>query len=326
MLTGINEAVALVPKITPAGYARKQGASYSGSRFLTLQLSDLHYGTDLTAEDHLRPYSNVEECRATAAVVSNALDYKPDHRNETTLHIWFGGDDFAGLLGHDDKSLPALQVQLARAAHIEAQTIALLAARFRNVLVTRDWGNHGRDTLRHKGRADNFKWLNWEFMLWKLVRAMCRDLKNVRWQTSRRGYGYTKLFGWQLFRTHGDTILGGKPGSQGFARQLAGINSSPYYKGLNHIVLLGHWHSGETFQVEHTRVFVNGALIPPDGYSQSNGYLSGAGQWLFETTEKFPVGDMRFVQLAPSDYTDSKWDGLITPWTEELEFYEEDVA
>jgi hypothetical protein len=72
--------------------------------------------------------------------------------------------------------------------------------------------------------------------------------------------------------------------------------------------------------VEHTRVFINGALIPPDGYSQSNGYLSGAGQWIFETTETYPVGDMRFVQIAPNDYNNTALDGIIAPWNQALEF------
>jgi hypothetical protein len=326
VLDAIQNAMTLAPEVKPAGYARKKGAQYAGDRVVTLMLSDTHYGTDLTATDHLRPYSNVEECRATAKVIANLLDYKTDHRDKTTVHLWIGGDLFAGLLGHDDRSLPELQVQMLRAASVLVQGVSLVAAEFPKLIVTVDWGNHGRDTLRHKSRADNYKWLNWELITMFLVRTQCQKLRNVSWHLHRRAYGFTKLFGWQFFTTHGDTILSKKPGSQGFARQLASINSSPYYQGRNHVALLGHWHSGETFQVDHTRVFVNGALIPPDGFSESHGFLAGAGQWIFETTEKHAVGDTRFVEVTPKDYLDTGFDGLIEPWSEELVFSEASPA
>lgn len=324
LLKEIRNAMTYAPAIKPAGYARKKETLGRQTRVLNVMWSDQHYGTDLTAADHLRPYSNMEECRATSKILDNVVHYKPNYRDDTRLHMAFLGDDFAGMLGHDDKSLPELQLQMMRAAHIEAQVIAIAAAEFRHVTITRNWGNHGRDTLRHKGRADNYKWINWEFITWELVRAYCRGLENVKWETARRGYSYYRPLGWQFFLTHFDTVLSGKPGSTAFSAQLAAINSSPLYEGINHVVMGGHWHSGETLQVNHTRVLVNGALIPPDGFSQSNGYLSGAGQWLFETTENFAVGDMRFVQLSPSDYTDEKAARLIAPWTQELAFFEVD--
>ena len=326
LLSEYKKLATLFPAIKPTGYARKRSDPKEHQRILNAMWSDQHYGTDLTSEDHLVAYSNREECRATAKVVSNILDYKKDKRAHTQLHLVFIGDDFAGQLGHDDRSSPELQIQSARAAHIEAQVIALCAAEFPSVVVSRSWGNHGRDTLRHKGRADNYKWINHEFTMWTKVRAVCRDLANVKWRTDRRGYGYSQLFGWQMLRTHGDTILGGKPGSTAFASQLANISSSPYYNGPVHITCLGHWHSGVQFTVNHTEVFVNPALIPPDGFSQSHSYLTAAGQFVFETTEKYPVGDTRKVRINPKDYCDSSLDGLIQPWSVNLEFETEEEA
>lgn len=320
VIAAIRKAMELAPKVKPSGYSKKKGRIYAGSRVVTLMLSDTHYGTDLSALDHLRAYSNVEECRATAKVVKNLLSYKKDHRANTTAQIWIGGDLFAGLLGHDDRSLPELQIQMLRAASILVQAVSHAAAEFPKVVVHVDWGNHGRDTLRHKSRADNYKWLNWELITVFLVRSQCLRLKNVEWHMHRRAYGFVSTLGWQFFTTHGDTILSKKPGSPGFARQLAGINSSPYYRGRNHVALLGHWHSGETFQVDHTRVFVNGALIPPDGFSESHGFLAGAGQWLFETTENHAVGDARFIEVSPGDYSNSELDGVILPWSVDLVF------
>ena len=321
LIRSYREMASIFPAIKPAGYSRKKAAGPESSRILTSMWSDQHYGTDLTAADHLVAYSNVEECRATARVLKNILDYKIDKRAATTLHLDFLGDDFAGMLGHDDSFSAELQVQMARAAHIESQVIAIASAEFPSVVVTRQFGNHGRDTLRHKGRADNFKWVNWEFATWLTVRALCRELQNVRWVTNRRPVGFTEMLGWRKLRTHGDTVLGGKPGTTTFSTQLNKISSSPYYGAQRiDIACLGHWHSGQQFTDGHTEVFVNPALIPPDGFSESHGFLTACGQFIFETTEKFAVGDVRKIRVGIEDYRDSQLDGLIEPWSLDMVF------
>lgn len=327
LIRSYREMAQMFPAIKPDGYSRKQKAGPESDRILTSMWSDLHYGTDLTAADHLVAYSNLEECRATAKVVTNILSYKLDKRDSTTLHLDFLGDLFAGLLGHDDSFSAELQVQMARTGHIVSQVIALCAAQYRNILVTMQPGNHGRDTLRHKGRADNHKWVNWEFATWLTVQALCRDLKNVRWITDRKPVGFTQMFGWRKLRTHGDTVLNAKPGSGAFSTQLAKISSSPYY-GNKHVdvACLGHWHTGQQFTENHTEVFVNPALIPPDGFAQSHGYLTACGQFLFETTAKYAVGDVRKVRVGIEDYKSTKLDGLISPWTMDMVFHEDEAA
>jgi hypothetical protein len=327
LIRSYREMASIFPAIKPQGYSRRQKAGPESARILTSMWSDQHYGTDLTAAEHLVAYSNREECRATAKILQNILDYKTDKRDSTTLHLDFGGDDFAGMLGHDDSFSAELQVQMARTSHIEAQIIAVAAANFPHVVVHRTWGNHGRDTLRHKGRADNFKWVNWEFATWLTVQALCRDQKNVRWVTDRKPVGFTNMFGWRKLRTHGDTVLGAKPGSPAFASQLNKISASPYYGGKHvDVACLGHWHSGQQFTEGHTEVFVNPALIPPDGFSQSHGFLTACGQFIFETTAKYAVGDSRKVRVGIEDYRNSALDGLITPWDIDMVFTEDDAA
>lgn len=325
LLLAFRQAAELFPRIPASGYALKR-AQPTQCRALTVMLSDLHYGSDLDRREHLLPYSNVEECRATAKVLQNVLEYKTDKRNETTLELDVNGDEFAGLLGHDDKAVAPLTFQMLRTAHLLAQFVRHAAAAYPKVRVTKTPGNHGRNLLRHYGRADNAKWDNFETIMFQLVRGLCQDLPNVEWKITPRAWVINQVFGWNKFITHGDTEGNFKPGSPAFEKWVSSINASPYYGGYIKdggridVIELGHWHSGQQFSVNHTEVFVNGSLIPPDGHSASGNYLTACSQFMFESTEKYAVGDTRKVRINPSDYTDSSLDGLLTPWTAGLVF------
>ena len=326
LLLAFRDAATMFPTIQPSGYASKKGKLIEGRRVLTAMLSDLHYGSDLDRREHLMPYSNVEECRATAKVLYNILEYKTDKRDETTLDLDMNGDEFAGLLGHDDKAVAPLTFQLLRAAHLLAQVVRHCSAAFPKVRVTKTPGNHGRNLLRHYGRADNAKWDNFETLMFQHVRGLCRDLPNVEWIITPRPWVINQVFQWNKFITHGDTEGNFKPGSPAFEKWVSSINASPYYGGYIKdggridIVELGHWHSGQHFTVGHTEAFVNGALIPPDGHSASGNYLTACSQFLFESTEKYAVGDTRKIRINLEDYTSTEFDGLLEPWSEELMF------
>lgn len=324
LLDNIREAAQHYPTVPVLGYAKRKSAPANVSRILTSMWSDQHYGSDLDRREHLRAYSNVEEARATAKVLKNILDYKLDKRDQTALDLDFLGDEFAGLLGHDDHAVAPLTFQVLRGSHLISQVVAQAAAAFPTVRVTKKPGNHGRNLLRHKGRADNAKWDNFETIMFELVRGMCRNLPNVTWRNSRRAWTINKVFGWSKFLTHGDTEGNFKPGSSSFEKWVSSINASPYYGGRIDVIEMGHWHSGQQFSVNHTEVFVNPALIPPDGHSASGNYLTACGQFIFESTERYPVGDIRKVRVNPEDYQDASLDGLISPWTEDMVFVEEE--
>lgn len=321
LLESLRDVAQLYPAIKPSGYAAKKGDKKT-DRVLTAMWSDQHYGSDLDRREHLLAYSNREETRATAKVLGNILGYKTDKRDQTMLDLDFLGDEFAGLLGHDDNAVAPLTFQVCRTSHLLSQIIGLCAAAFPKVRVTKKPGNHGRNLLRHQGRADNAKWDNFETMMFEIVRGTCRNLTNVTWRNSRRAWTINKAFGWNKFLTHGDTEGNFKPGSVSFEKWVSSINASPYYGGRIDIVELGHWHSGQQFSVNHTEVFVNPALIPPDGHSASGNYLTACGQFMFESTERYAVGDIRKVRVNPSDYADSGLDGLLQPWSEDLVFNE----
>ena len=280
------EAAKVLPAIPAAGYAAKKASSKSPSRFLNVLLSDLHYGSDLKKRTHLLAYGAVEEARRTAAVVRNAVEYKTDKRDKTSLVLRINGDLIEGMLGHDDRAAAPLTMQMCRAEWILSQVVSTLAANFPSVTVLVEWGNHGRNTLRHAGRADNDKYESFELIIMNTVRARCRALKNVKWHIPYRAWIVDQQFNWKILQTHGDTILNKSPQNSGFDSNVAKLNSSRRYPGPFDIVVLGHWHVPISRLTENAHVFVNGALIPPNGYAESAGYLNECAQFFVHKVTK----------------------------------------
>lgn len=321
LLEAFREAAELFPPIKPTKYASESKA-YEPNRVLTAHLSDLHFGTDLLPEEHLLAYSNVEEARRLAYVIKNVIDYKTDKRDATALQLLFNGDLLAGLLGHDDRAVAELTVQMLRAVHIIVQAIAACCQHFKRVTVRVQYGNHGRNLLRHMQRQDNRKYENFELLIMMMATGPLRDFKNLRWDIPKRPVSFWKVFEHQFGMTHGDTVAGKKPGTQTLASALAEIRASSFYglKGQLDVFFMGHWHKGIMEVAGDTTVVCNPALLPPDGHSESNGYLNACGQWLIESTPHFAVGDARLVRVGVEQDKNSKLDAIISPWTESLVF------
>lgn len=321
LLEAFRDAADLFPKIVPKHYAL-QSKKYEPKRVLSVLLSDLHFGTDLLANEHLVAYSNQEEARRLAHILKNVLDYKTDKRDETALQILLNGDLFAGLLGHDDRAVAELTVQMMRAAHLLTQFVAQCCAHFKRVTVRVQYGNHGRNLLRHKMRQDNRKHENFELLTAVMMAGPLSSFKNLRWDIPRRPVTFWKCFEHQFGMTHGDTVFGKKPGTDSLAAAVAKATSSRFYglKGNLDVLFLGHWHKGLMELVGDTTILVNPPLLPPDGHSESSGYLNACGQWLVESTPAHSVGDARLVRVGVEQDKDSRLDALIGAWSENLIF------
>lgn len=324
LLEAFRDAAAGYPRIQFKPY-KPRSKSYEPNRVLSVEISDTHFGTDLSLDQHLQAFSNVEEARRLAHVLKNVLDYKTDKRDATALDILINGDLFAGMLGHDDRATAELTVQMMRASHLIVQFIAHCCAHFGRVTVRVQWGNHGRNLLRHQGRADNSKWENFELLVVMMVHGQLKSVENLFWDIPKRPISFWRVFGHQFGMTHGDTVLGKKPGTASLESALALVKASRFYKlkGELDVLFLGHWHQGQMQVMGDTTVFCNPALIPPDGHSESSGYLNACGQWLVESTPAYPVGDCRLVRVGPEVDADSRYDSLISPWTQELVFVTE---
>lgn len=312
-LEKLRDIAKTFPKWEPKGYAKRRSV-VNADRVLNSLWSDMHYGADLLRVEMPEAFTAIEEARRTAKVVQNMVEYKTDKRNSTRLHLLYNGDGLEGMLGHDDRASAELVEQFARFQWLFKQVIFRAAEAFPIVDVYWLPGNHGRNKQRHPDRATSGKYDNFEMMVGIALRERTEG-GNVRWHMGRKPYGVIETFGkHRLFMTHGDTLLSKNPDVSTFAGELAKINASRYYQGTFDTFALGHWHRPASRLLDSGHVFVNGSLVPPNGHAEANGFLSQCGQWLWETTEKYPVGDQRLVRVGPEDDADAALDSIVAPY------------
>lgn len=309
-------------KVEPTGYARKPSRGKI-RRSVCLLLSDLHLGSDLHPLDEPIAFRATEEARRLEYVMRQALDYKPQYRSHSELVLLLNGDLIEGQLLHDLRGGAALTEQKAIFWRYFRQMIGFFAQQYPRVRVVCQPGNHGRDKVRHPGRATSRKWDGHEFELYYALREMCSSLANVTWQIDFRAVSVVDLHGAKLGMTHGDTeVKLGDPDTKSTdnARILDRINSTRIYGVEFAAWAFGHYHKGR-YQPRSPRVLWNGALVPPNGHARGAGYIGEpCGQWLWEAVEGYPVGDVRFIEVGQAQDRDERLGKLITPYrfTEEV--------
>jgi predicted phosphodiesterase len=307
-------------RIKPIASSNKSRAKTK--RVLNAVLSDIHIGADVKLkETGVLNYGPVEEARRLAAVVKQIVEYKPQYRDETELELLLLGDIIQNSL-HDPRDGAPLAEQVCRAIHLLGQAIAHLAANFKRIRVRCNTGNHGRNKGRHLDRATNQKWDSIETILYYALKSACSPLKNVEFDIPLTPYGIYENFGNKILYTHGDTVL--NPGYPGRAinvkkleEQINKINASLPDKDEIKVVIVGHVHTGSVTYLSNGAVMItNGALIPVDEYAVSLGMLeSAAGQFIFESVEGFPVGDVRYICVNGDNDQDVALDKIIRPWS-----------
>ncbi len=305
-------------KIMPTGYARfPLSKSPNIKRTACVLLSDLHFGSELDSLDEPVTYLATQEARRLEFVLRQFLDYKPQYRSNTEALVIINGDIIEGLLMHDLRSGSPLTEQKAIFWAYMSTFIALVAQQYPTVRVVCQPGNHGRDKVRHPGRATARKWDGHEWECYYALRAMCSSLLNVTWQLDFRAVSIVDLYGSKLGVTHADTeVKLGDPDTKSTdnARILDRINSTRLYGVEFDAWVFGHYHKGR-YQPRNPRVLWNGALVPPNGYARSAGYIGEpCGQWIWEATEGFPIGDTRFVEVGESQDNDERLGTLIKPF------------
>lgn len=306
----------LSAKIEPTGYALKP-AGGNRKRTVCLLLSDLHLGAELSSLDEPMPFRAVEEARRLEYVVRQALDYKPQYREQSELLLLLNGDLIEGLLLHDLRDGAPLTEQKVIFWRYMSQALALFAQQFPRVRVVCQPGNHGRDKVRHPGRATSRKWDGHEWEMYYALRMMSSSLRNVEWQIDFRAASAIDLYGSWLGMTHGDTeVKLGDPDTKARenAAALDRINSTRTYGVEFAAWCVGHFHKPR-YQPRSPRVIYNGALVPPNGYARGAGYVGeSTGQFLWEAVEGYPVGDLRFVEVGRAQDQDERLGRLITPF------------
>jgi len=305
----------LSDKVVATGYARK--ASKPCKRSAVLLLSDLHLGAELSSLDEPMPFRAVEESRRLEYVVRQLLDYKPQYRKDTEAVVLINGDIIEGALGHDLRSGLPLTEQKVIFWRYFRSIIGVVAQQFPTVRVICQPGNHGRDVVRHPGRATSSKWDGHEWQMYYALQEMCSGLRNVTWTLDFRAVSIVDLHGAKLGLTHGDTEVKLAHPDAGAAKNAAvldRINSANVYGVQFAAWAFGHFHTPR-FHPRNPRAIYNGALVPPNGHARTSGYLGEpCGQWLWEAVEGFPVGDLRFLEVGRSQDEDSKLGAIIAPF------------
>ena len=303
-------------QVQPTGYAQRPH-DRTTKRTVVLLLSDLHIGSDLGSRENPVRYGAVEEARRLEYVVRQALDYKPQYRTDSELLLLLNGDLVEGYLLHDLRDgAPLTEQKVAFWRYFHA-AMGLFAQQYPRVRVVCQPGNHGRDRIRHPGRATSSKWDGHEWQMYWALREMCSALPNVSWDIPQRAVAVVDLYGSQLLLTHGDTEV--KLGDPDTAAERNGltldrINSTGIYGATFDAAAFGHFHKPR-YRPGRVRTIFNGALVPPNGWHRTMGFVGEpCGQWLWEAVEGFPVGDLRFIEVGPAQDKDERLGTLIVPF------------
>jgi hypothetical protein len=306
----------LSDKITPTGYAVRTPRK-AAKRTVCLLLSDLHLGSDLSALDEPLPFRAIEESRRLEYVLRQALDYKPQYRENSELCILINGDMIEGQLGHQLRDGAPLTEQKVIFWRYFRALIGVAAQQYPHVRIVCQPGNHGRDKVRHPGRATSRKWDGHESEMYFALQMMSSELRNVTWQLDMTGVSIVDLHGAKLGLTHGDTeVKLGNPDTKATAnaQALDRINSTRVFGVEFDAWAFGHFHCPR-YQPRNPRVIWNGALVPPNGYARAAGFVGEpCGQFLWEAVEGFPVGDVRFIEVGRAQDNDDALGTIIEPF------------
>lgn len=319
LMRRIEEVVAKMPKMKATPYKAKGKPKKQDKRTLSLVLSDLHFGSDLTMAEHKHNFGPIEEARALAYVVENVCSYKLEHRENTELVVNILGDIIENEL-HGSGSMAPIHLQTARAIWLLMQAVTKFSENFPSVVVNFAVGNHGRDIAVHKSRATDSKWNAVESTIYYAIKMACKGLKNVTFNQPLTPWVEYAAQGHNVYATHGDTNL--NPGNVGskidvsrIEGQINKINASLNDNEEYSVFVVGHVHQALMTALSNGAYFIaNGALTPPNGYAQSLNIMESQQiQVMFETTPEHAVGDFRFIRVEGYEKR-SALDKIIQPF------------
>jgi hypothetical protein len=293
-------------------------------RTIIAHLSDLHYGCKISDKEMggVNSWDWTIAARRTAFYMQQVVDYKPQHRKDTDLIVSINGDIIAGVIHNQEWFAEPLATQFAGALSTLSQAIGYAAQHFDKIKVVCTVGNHGR--AMHKSsrdRASVHKWDSYETLIYIALREMLQGkYKNVTVDVPESPYAILDVQGHKFFQTHGDTVfnvgnVGKSLNMDGIHNQIAKLNASKICDKKFSAILVGHAHVPLFYLTDNGCVlFVNGCLIGTDPFAQSIGiHKSQPAQWIFEATDKHPVGDQRLIKVTQADDM-KELDAIIKPF------------
>lgn len=283
------------------------------------KLSDLHIQSQIDEDElgGINRYGNLEEARRLAFYMREIGNYKKDHREETELILPLNGDLGAGII-HDQESTPLITTQFSAIVHLLLQGITYAAGKYNKVRVVGTSGNHLR--LMHKGnkgRQTAQKWDNYSTMIYIALKHALKSYPNVTVEIPITPYALIEVLGHKYLITHGDTFLSVGNVGKNVSTDIIKNKVNDLMSGLGPIdcVVVGHVHVPLYTTLNNgTELVINGTMSGIDPFAQSIGIVkNNPCQVMFEATEKYPVGDVRFVKLQEADDND-ELDSIIIPF------------
>ena len=246
-------------------------------------------------------------------------NYKTQHRDHSSLNVLLNGDIIEGFLGHDLRSGAPLTEQFIATWKYLSAALAHWSAVFPSVHVECLAGNHGRRIEKAPGRdVGSTRWDSHEHNLYWGLQAMCSGLQNVTFSIPMRAVSILNIHGSRALLAHGD----GEPrvkhpdsGARANAEMLNTINATRLYGDEVQLACFGHWHTPRLCYFKGTTAIFNGALVPPSGYARAAGFVGEkCGQFMFESVEGYPCGDVRFLEVGPSEDRDASLNRVVAPF------------
>lgn len=306
--------------VVQGGYRPRKAVTEQ--RVLNLMLSDLHFQSLLDPREVPIGYGALEESRRLGYIITQATEYKRQYRHETTLYLHVLGDLIQGQL-HDPRDGAPQADQVCAAIWYMTQAIGYLSAHFPKVVVFWVPGNHGRNMIRHPGRAVHQKWDAIETQIGFAVKMATKHLSNVDVKLFYTPYYTYEAFGERGFMTHGDTVFDLGNVTEAIAvgkieAKIHRINDESRLSGERPCSLfgMGHLHVGHHSELPSGEtLLINGALVPADPFAVSLGRLrTRCGQWLWESVPGHFVGDTRFCRVDVDADKDESFNKVIAPF------------
>lgn len=294
-------------------------------RTLVVQVSDTHFGTNIDLKElgNINEFNWTIAARRMAFLADQLVNYKPEYRGNTDLVIALNGDIIGGVIHNQEFFVDLLTVQHVGTLSILTQFISYLANHFKSVTVSCTAGNHGRMTHKSsKDRATTHKYDSHEHIIYHSLAAIFKNHDNIKFNIPMTPFAIINVQGHKIFQTHGDTIINvGNPGKslnmKSINDQINKLNNSSVGgEGARFAaVMVGHVHVSTVQYMENgCHLIINGCLSGLDPFANSLSiFESHPAQWIFESTEEHPVGDLRLVVLKGAD-KDSKLDNIIVPF------------
>lgn len=288
-------------------------------KVLTLLLSDLHFGTDVTKADVCaNEYNWTVAARRMALLCERAAERS--HCDQ--LRVVLNGDILQGVIHLDDRNIKLLTEQIWGATAILVRALDYLSKVWDPTKITVVClpGNHDRTTYKNNTRELSQRWDSHAHSVF-LATALAFRGTGMKFDIPTTGMALLDdLNGGYVLATHGDT----EPDPQNVSKKIDTSmmttkllrikESSGVNKNIS-VALFGHWHT-PTVQLlpNGSTIIVNGCLIGVEPYGQHGvGVFSNEpAQVMFETSEGTPVSNIDIVRCKAADSL-TRLDSVILP-------------